>query len=92
MALPSPIPVLTPTPPLPGSSSRLRKFDPEDDDESLSNMETQSDTQADAQLLHGNGLSTADLIEYMESGMRMVNRNEDAFPKRASLITALLAF
>uniref|UniRef100_A0A8C5C190 Calcineurin binding protein 1 n=1 Tax=Gadus morhua TaxID=8049 RepID=A0A8C5C190_GADMO len=47
--------------------SRLRKFDPEDDDESLSNMETQSDTQADAQLLHGSGLSTADLIEYMES-------------------------
>ncbi|CAL8249872.1 unnamed protein product, partial [Boreogadus saida] len=47
--------------------SRLRKFDPEDDDESLSNMETQSDAQADAQLLHGNGLSTADLIEYMES-------------------------
>ena len=50
--------------------SRLRKFDPEDDDESLSNMETPSDAQADAQLLHGNSLSTADLIEYMESGMR----------------------
>ena len=40
----------------------------------------QSEAQADAQLLHGNGLSTADLIEYMESGMRSVNSKEDAFP------------
>ncbi|XP_059920768.1 calcineurin-binding protein cabin-1 [Gadus macrocephalus] len=54
--------------------SRLRKFDPEDDDESLSNMETQSDAQADAQLLHGNGLSTADLIEYMESEQEDVHK------------------
>ena len=73
--------VLTPpaSPPHP-PPSRLRKFDPEDDDESLSNLETPSDAQADAQLLHGNGLSTADLIEYMESGMRPVGNAEDAFP------------
>ncbi|CAL8347299.1 unnamed protein product [Lota lota] len=46
--------------------SRLRKFDPEDDDdESLSNMETQGDAPADASA-HGSG-PPADLVECMES-------------------------
>lgn len=54
--------------------SRLRKFDPEDDDESLSNMETQSEAQADAQLLHGSAQPT-ELMEYMEFGRQPLKAN-----------------
>uniref|UniRef100_A0A671X091 Calcineurin binding protein 1 n=1 Tax=Sparus aurata TaxID=8175 RepID=A0A671X091_SPAAU len=46
--------------------SRLKKFDPDNDDESLSNMETQCDGKEDMQTLHGSCLPV-DSVEYMES-------------------------
>lgn len=47
---------------------RLKKFDPDNDDESLSNLETQCDDKDDLQLLHGSSLPTGS-VDYMESGM-----------------------
>lgn len=54
---------------------RLKKFDPDNDDESLSNMETQCDGKEDMQTLHGSCLPV-DSVEYMESGMQCM---EDMF-------------
>lgn len=51
--------------------SRLRKFDP-DDDESLSNMETQCEGKEDMQPLHG-GCLPVDSFEYMKSGMYCIS-------------------
>lgn len=48
---------------------RLKKFDPDNDDESLSNLEPQCDDKDDLQLLHGSSLP-AGSVEYMESGMK----------------------
>lgn len=45
---------------------RLKKFDPDNDDESLSNLETQCDRKEDMQPLHGSCLP---VVEYIESGM-----------------------
>lgn len=47
---------------------RLKKFDPDNDDESLSNLETQCDDKDDLQLLHSSSLP-AGSVEYMECGM-----------------------
>lgn len=47
---------------------RLKKFDPDNDDESLSNLEAQCDVKEEMQPLHGSCLP-ADSIENMESGM-----------------------
>ncbi|XP_042343404.1 calcineurin-binding protein cabin-1 isoform X2 [Plectropomus leopardus] len=52
--------------------SRLRKFDPDNDDESLSNLETQCDGKEDMQPLHGSCLP-ADSVEYMESEQQDVH-------------------
>uniref|UniRef100_A0A3Q3LVI3 Calcineurin-binding protein cabin-1 n=1 Tax=Labrus bergylta TaxID=56723 RepID=A0A3Q3LVI3_9LABR len=46
--------------------SRLRKFDPDNDEESLSNLETQCDRKEDLQPLHGSGVPV-DSVVYMES-------------------------
>ncbi|XP_077943102.1 calcineurin-binding protein cabin-1 isoform X8 [Gasterosteus aculeatus] len=46
--------------------SRLKKFDPDNDDESLSNLDTQCDRKVDMQPLLG-GCLPADSVEYMES-------------------------
>lgn len=46
---------------------RLKKFDPDNDDESLSNLETQCNGKEDIQPLHGS--LSVDTVEYMESGM-----------------------
>ncbi|XP_074525679.1 calcineurin-binding protein cabin-1 isoform X2 [Halichoeres trimaculatus] len=46
--------------------SRLRKFDPDNDDESLSNLETQCEGKEDLQPLHGSGLPV-DSVVHMES-------------------------
>ncbi|XP_035021663.1 calcineurin-binding protein cabin-1 isoform X2 [Hippoglossus stenolepis] len=51
--------------------SRLKKFDPDNDDESLSNLEPQCDGKEDKQPLHGSCLPV-DSIEYMESGMKCI--------------------
>lgn len=48
--------------------SRLKKFDLDNDDESLSNLETQCDDKDDLQLLHSSSLP-AGPVEYMECGM-----------------------
>ncbi|XP_047447273.1 calcineurin-binding protein cabin-1 isoform X4 [Mugil cephalus] len=53
--------------------SRLRKFDPDNDDESLSNLETQCDGKEDIQPLHGNCLPV-DSVEYMESEQEDVHK------------------
>ncbi|KAF7199778.1 calcineurin-binding protein cabin-1 isoform X2 [Nothobranchius furzeri] len=45
--------------------SRLRKFDPDNDDESLGNLETPCDGKENIQPLHGSCLP-ADTVEYME--------------------------
>lgn len=47
---------------------RLRKFDPDNDEESLSNLETQCDVKEDMQPLHGSCMPV-DSVNYMESGM-----------------------
>ncbi|XP_041793310.1 calcineurin-binding protein cabin-1 isoform X5 [Chelmon rostratus] len=47
--------------------SRLKKFDPDNDDESLSNLETQCAGKEDMQPLHGSCVPV-DSVEYMESG------------------------
>lgn len=47
---------------------RLKNFDPDNDDESLSNLETQCDGKEELQPLHGAGLLPAGSLEYMESG------------------------
>ncbi|XP_056273916.1 calcineurin-binding protein cabin-1 isoform X2 [Pseudoliparis swirei] len=52
--------------------SRLKKFDPDDDDESLSNLDTQCDRKEDMQPLHGSCLP-ADSVEYMESEQQDVH-------------------
>uniref|UniRef100_A0A8C9ZIE7 Calcineurin-binding protein cabin-1 n=1 Tax=Sander lucioperca TaxID=283035 RepID=A0A8C9ZIE7_SANLU len=52
--------------------SRLRKFDPDNDDESLSNLETQCDGKEDMQPLHGSCLP-ADSVQYMESEQQDVH-------------------
>ncbi|XP_073322581.1 calcineurin-binding protein cabin-1 isoform X6 [Pagrus major] len=52
--------------------SRLKKFDPDNDDESLSNMETQCDGKEDMQTLHGSCLPV-DSVEYMESEQQDVH-------------------
>ncbi|XP_018524688.1 calcineurin-binding protein cabin-1 isoform X3 [Lates calcarifer] len=52
--------------------SRLKKFDPDNDDESLSNLETQCDGKEDIQPLHGSCLPV-DAIEYMESEQQDVH-------------------
>lgn len=49
---------------------RLKNFDPDNDDESLSNLETHCDGKEDLQPLHRAGLLPADSLEYMESGRR----------------------
>lgn len=49
---------------------RLKNFDPDNDDESLSNLETQCDGKEELQPLHGAGLLPADSLEYMVSGRR----------------------
>ncbi|KAM9393412.1 calcineurin-binding protein cabin-1 isoform 2-T2 [Pholidichthys leucotaenia] len=51
--------------------SRLKKFDP-DDDESLSNLETQCNGQEGMQTLHG-GCLTVDAVQYMESEQQDVH-------------------
>ncbi|XP_034025725.1 calcineurin-binding protein cabin-1 isoform X2 [Thalassophryne amazonica] len=52
--------------------SRLKKFDPDNDDESLSNLETQCDAHSDMLSLHGSCLPL-DSVEYMESEQRDVH-------------------
>uniref|UniRef100_A0A8D3D0X8 Calcineurin-binding protein cabin-1 n=1 Tax=Scophthalmus maximus TaxID=52904 RepID=A0A8D3D0X8_SCOMX len=52
--------------------SRLKKFDPDNDDESLSNLETQCDGKEDIQPLHGSCFPV-DSIEYMESEQQDVH-------------------
>ncbi|XP_049906410.1 calcineurin-binding protein cabin-1 isoform X4 [Epinephelus moara] len=52
--------------------SRLKKFDPDNDDESLSNLEAQCDGKEDMQPLHGSCLP-ADSVEYMESEQQDVH-------------------
>ncbi|XP_056132022.1 calcineurin-binding protein cabin-1 [Lampris incognitus] len=52
--------------------SRLKKFDPEDDDESLSHLDSRRDVKDDAQLLHGN-CPPLHSIEYMESEQQDVH-------------------
>lgn len=47
---------------------RLKNFDPDNDDESLSNLETPCDGKEELQPLHGAGLLPAGSLEYMESG------------------------
>lgn len=47
---------------------RLKNFDPDNDDESLSNLETQCHGKEELQPLHGAGLLPAGSLEYMESG------------------------
>ncbi|KAM7391669.1 hypothetical protein PAMP_022338 [Pampus punctatissimus] len=52
--------------------SRLKKFDPDNDDESLSNLETQCNGKEDVQPLHGSCLPV-DAVEYMESEQQDVH-------------------
>ncbi|XP_037633063.1 calcineurin-binding protein cabin-1 isoform X5 [Sebastes umbrosus] len=52
--------------------SRLKKFDPDNDDESLSNLDAQCDGKQDMQPLHGSCLP-ADSVEYMESEQQDVH-------------------
>uniref|UniRef100_A0A3B3DNK5 Calcineurin-binding protein cabin-1 n=1 Tax=Oryzias melastigma TaxID=30732 RepID=A0A3B3DNK5_ORYME len=53
--------------------SRLKKFDPDNDDESLSNLETRCDgREEDNQLVHGSCLPV-DSVEYMESEQQDVH-------------------
>ncbi|XP_068559024.1 calcineurin-binding protein cabin-1 isoform X3 [Cebidichthys violaceus] len=52
--------------------SRLKKFDPDNDDESLSNLDAQCDRKEDMQPLHGSCLP-ADSVEYMESEQQDVH-------------------
>ncbi|TKS79105.1 Calcineurin-binding protein cabin-1 [Collichthys lucidus] len=52
--------------------SRLKKFDPDNDDESLSNLEPQCDGKEDMQPLHGSCLPV-DSVEYMESEQQDVH-------------------
>uniref|UniRef100_A0A3P8Q6V5 Calcineurin-binding protein cabin-1 MEF2-binding domain-containing protein n=1 Tax=Astatotilapia calliptera TaxID=8154 RepID=A0A3P8Q6V5_ASTCA len=52
--------------------SRLKKFDPDNDDESLSNLETQCDGKDDIQPLHGSCLPV-DSVEYMKSEQQDVH-------------------
>nr|XP_046242642.1 calcineurin-binding protein cabin-1 isoform X4 [Scatophagus argus] len=52
--------------------SRLKKFDPDNDDESLSNLETQCDGKEDVQPLHGSCLPV-DSVKYMESEQQDVH-------------------
>ncbi|KAI3372339.1 hypothetical protein L3Q82_022837, partial [Scortum barcoo] len=52
--------------------SRLKKFDPDNDDESLSNLETQCDGKEDMQPLHGSCLPV-DSVEFMESEQKDVH-------------------
>lgn len=49
--------------------SRLKKFDPDNDDESLSNLETQCDDKDELQLHRGSSPPTGS-VEYMESGVK----------------------
>uniref|UniRef100_A0A3B4VMM8 Calcineurin-binding protein cabin-1 n=1 Tax=Seriola dumerili TaxID=41447 RepID=A0A3B4VMM8_SERDU len=53
--------------------SRLKKFDPDNDEESLSNLETQCDGKEDIQPLHGSCLPV-DSVEYMESEQQDVHK------------------
>ncbi|XP_075881739.1 calcineurin-binding protein cabin-1 isoform X2 [Nelusetta ayraudi] len=53
--------------------SRLKNFDPDNDDESLSNLETQSHGKEELQPLHGAGLLPAGSLEYMESEQKDVH-------------------
>ncbi|XP_034068450.1 calcineurin-binding protein cabin-1 isoform X2 [Gymnodraco acuticeps] len=52
--------------------SRLKKFDPDNDDESLSNLETQCDGKEDMKPLHGSCLP-AESVEYMENEQQDVH-------------------
>ncbi|XP_040898179.1 calcineurin-binding protein cabin-1 isoform X2 [Toxotes jaculatrix] len=52
--------------------SRLKKFDPDNDDESLSNLETQCDGKEDIQPLHGSSLPV-DSVECIESEQQDVH-------------------
>ncbi|XP_067083955.1 calcineurin-binding protein cabin-1 [Osmerus mordax] len=52
--------------------SRLKKFDPEDDDESLSNLEARCDVKQDSQFLNGS-CTPLESIEYMESEQQDVH-------------------
>ncbi|XP_028269618.1 calcineurin-binding protein cabin-1 isoform X2 [Parambassis ranga] len=52
--------------------SRLRKFDPDNDEESLSNLETQCDAKEDMQPLHGSCMPV-DSVNYMESEQQDVH-------------------
>ncbi|KAM8886418.1 calcineurin-binding protein cabin-1 isoform 4-T4 [Spinachia spinachia] len=52
--------------------SRLKKFDPDNDDESLSNLDTQCDRKEDLQPLLG-GCLPAESVEYMESEQQDVH-------------------
>ncbi|XP_061907693.1 calcineurin-binding protein cabin-1 isoform X1 [Entelurus aequoreus] len=53
--------------------SRLRKFDPDNEDESLSNLEAECDGKEDMQPLHGSCLPL-DAVEYMESEQQDVHK------------------
>lgn len=64
---------------------RLKKFYPDNDDESLSNLETQCDDKDDLQLLHGSSLPTGS-VDYMESGMNSCEICE--IPQNAALLIA----
>lgn len=46
---------------------RLKKFDPDNDDESLSNLETHREGKEDNQPLHGSCLPV-DSVKFMETG------------------------
>ncbi|KAM9743878.1 calcineurin-binding protein cabin-1 isoform 3-T3 [Menidia menidia] len=52
--------------------SRLQKFDPDNDDESLSNLETQCDGKEDIQPMHGSCVPV-DSVEFMESEQKDVH-------------------
>ncbi|KAM4576045.1 calcineurin-binding protein cabin-1 isoform 2-T2 [Odontesthes bonariensis] len=52
--------------------SRLKKFDPDNDDESLSNLETRCDGKEAIQPIHGSGMPL-DSVEYMESEQKDVH-------------------
>lgn len=61
---------------------RLKNFDPDNDDESLSNLEAQCDRKEEVQPLHGAELLPADSLEYMESGRRRKASSPSPSPAR----------
>lgn len=61
-------PFITSSSPPPASPPRLKKFDFDDDEESLSNFEAHSEVKPDSQLHPGANCSPVDSIVFMESG------------------------